>query len=574
MPVGSISVGTRFSVNGAKMRDTRRIFVKHLSKLSFLSLTAMLLSSGSVFALESAANRQVAQATDEEGRDEKGRRVEEAPPKNAPEPDAGGTRNKGGEGKKEPDKRPARAKGEDTKKPPRAEREKEDKEQTREKRRDRDTEAAPIEDRKQKPAKRSEDPPPPKEEKAATPPKNESPPAAEAPAEVGPQPTEKVEPKETKPTDAAVPDAERESRREQRQRSDEPAPRVVEPSADPDPAGAPQDSTAPPSKQEADAPAQADRKSAEPTASPAAPSQVKDIKELKAERKERKEDGGKRVVIEEPDNRVIVKEGTKSIIRADETERFRRLGGNTRREKRNGLDISVNIRPGGIEIFTETDDRGRALRRYRRDRSGREVILFDNRDYYRRHRDGSFIDAIIDLPPPRITIPRGAYIVDYEEASDSEVYDALSAPPLERIERSYSLEEVRRSPTLRDRMRRIDLDAINFAFGAWDVSPGQYPAMERIANAMNRVIERNPNEMFLIEGHTDAVGSDDDNLSLSDRRAETVAIILTQEFGVPPENLTTQGYGEQYLKISTEEPEVQNRRVAVRRITPLMSQAN
>lgn len=146
--------------------------------------------------------------------------------------------------------------------------------------------------------------------------------------------------------------------------------------------------------------------------------------------------------------------------------------------------------------------------------------------------------------------------MDYEEASDSEVYDALSAPPIERIERSYSLEEVRWSQTLRDRMRRIDLDAINFAFGAWDVSSGRYTALERIASAMNRVIERDPNEMFLIEGHTDAVGSDDDNLSLSDRRVETVVIILTQEFGVPPENITTQGYGEQYLKIRTEESEV------------------
>jgi outer membrane protein OmpA-like peptidoglycan-associated protein len=122
-------------------------------------------------------------------------------------------------------------------------------------------------------------------------------------------------------------------------------------------------------------------------------------------------------------------------------------------------------------------------------------------------------------------------------------------------------------------MRRIDLDVINFGFGAWDVAPGQYPALARIAKAMNRVIERNPNEMFLIEGHTDAVGSDDDNLSLSDRRAETVAIILTEEFGVPPENITTQGYGEQYLKINTQQAEQQNRRVAVRRITPLISRA-
>jgi outer membrane protein OmpA-like peptidoglycan-associated protein len=307
---------------------------------------------------------------------------------------------------------------------------------------------------------------------------------------------------------------------------------------------------------------------------PAAPSEVKDLKELKQERKERSEDGGKRVIIEEPDKRTIVREGNNTIIRHDETERFRRLDrGNTRREKRNGLDISVSVRPGGIEIFSETDERGRSLRRYRRDRSGREVILFDNRDYYRRHNDGSYLDAIVDLPPPRMSISRQTYIVDYEEASDDEVYEALSAPPVEELDRTYSMEEVRRSPMLRDRMRRIDLDAINFEFGAWEVTQDQYPALRRVANAMKRVIDRNPEEVFLIEGHTDAVGSDEDNLSLSDRRAESVSIILTEQFAVPPENMATQGYGEQYLKVDTEEAERQNRRVAVRRVTPLLSKS-
>ena len=91
---------------------------------------------------------------------------------------------------------------------------------------------------------------------------------------------------------------------------------------------------------------------------------------------------------------------------------------------------------------------------------------------------------------------------------------------------------------------------------------------------MLRAIRRNPNEVFLIEGHTDAVGNDVDNLSLSDRRAEAVASILTQDFGIPPENLTTQGYGEQYLEIPTQAPERRNRRVTVRRITPLLTGRN
>ncbi len=61
--------------------------------------------------------------------------------------------------------------------------------------------------------------------------------------------------------------------------------------------------------------------------------------------------------------------------------------------------------------------------------------------------------------------------------------------------------------------------------------------------------------MFLIEGHTDAVGTEEDNLSLSDRRAEAVAVALTEQFQIPPENLTTQGYGEQQLKVPVQGPD-------------------
>ena len=77
-------------------------------------------------------------------------------------------------------------------------------------------------------------------------------------------------------------------------------------------------------------------------------------------------------------------------------------------------------------------------------------------------------------------------------------------------------------------------------------------------------------DRLMVEGYTDAVGSDEDNLSLSDRRAESVAVALTEQFNVPPENLVTQGYGKQFLKIETPAPEEANRRVAVRRITPLI----
>ena len=89
---------------------------------------------------------------------------------------------------------------------------------------------------------------------------------------------------------------------------------------------------------------------------------------------------------------------------------------------------------------------------------------------------------------------------------------------------------------------------------------------------MLRVLERNPDEVLMVEGHTDMVGSDVDNLSLSDRRAEAVAEVLSETFGVPPENLVTQGYGKQYPKVDTLAAEPLNRRVAIRRIGPLMAE--
>lgn len=142
---------------------------------------------------------------------------------------------------------------------------------------------------------------------------------------------------------------------------------------------------------------------------------------------------------------------------------------------------------------------------------------------------------------------------------------------MERVQRLYSVDEVRRSARVRDIARRVDLDTITFEFGKDNVPDDEITRLEGVAKAMERLLSDNPAESFLIEGHTDAVGSDVANLALSDRRAESVAEALTNVFGIPPENLVTQGYGEQYLKVRTQKPERENRRVAIRRITPLVA---
>jgi len=294
-------------------------------------------------------------------------------------------------------------------------------------------------------------------------------------------------------------------------------------------------------------------------------------------RRERRE--GDRIIIEEPGDRTIIRQGNDIIIRHDENDRFRRLYGpdEVRVERRGpGEEVTTVQRPDGSEIITVRDEYGNLIRRVRREPAGREVVLIENRRSGIGVRPGyGYVEEdVLRLPPPRVTIPREEYIVETERASPSQIVEAFTAPPVERIDRAYTLDEIRRSQPLRERMRRVDLDTINFEFGSWELPPDQINALSVIADGLRQAISRNPNEIFLIEGHTDAVGSDEDNLTLSDRRAETVATILTQQFQIPAENLTTQGYGEQYLKVNTQGPERENRRVTLRRITPLLQGQN
>ncbi len=298
------------------------------------------------------------------------------------------------------------------------------------------------------------------------------------------------------------------------------------------------------------------------------------VDELRSLRRERVEDGGRRVIIEEPGNRFIVREDGREFIRHDDTLRFRRSyeDADVRVERRGDDEVTVLRRPNGVEIVTVRDSYGNLIRRVRRDPRGQETVLIEN-EYGGRPRDRRvFMEEVVELPPPRITIPRDKYIVEVERASPEDLYEAFTAPPVERIERRYNLDEVRYSRAVRERVRRVDVDTVTFDSGSWQLSPDQVGALRGVADAIRRTLDRSPDDIFLIEGHTDAVGSDVDNLTLSDRRAETVATILTERFRIPAENLTTQGYGEQYLKVDTQEAERENRRVTVRNITPLLRQ--
>ena len=229
------------------------------------------------------------------------------------------------------------------------------------------------------------------------------------------------------------------------------------------------------------------------------------------------------------------------------------------------------VRQNGAQIVTITNEYGDVVQRSRIDADGREVVLFY--DPYSEDdgpRPDYYDDPAEDLPPLELTIPRDRYIVDVEEPDEELYFDTIVAPPVETVERIYSVDEVRRSSRIRDKVRRIDVNTITFDFGSATISQAEVKNLQALADAVARVIKDNPGETFLIEGHTDAVGSNVANLALSDQRAESVATALSQYFDIPSENLITQGYGEEDLKVETQTENRENRRVTLRRITALV----
>jgi outer membrane protein OmpA-like peptidoglycan-associated protein len=274
------------------------------------------------------------------------------------------------------------------------------------------------------------------------------------------------------------------------------------------------------------------------------------------------EQRGSRIIIDLGGGRLYVEptvpdEGGRLLYGADNVDVKNLPGGRT---------LTTVYRSDGSEIVTIRNRYGDIVRRSKVLPNGREIMLIDNRfDEHDRPRE-----VIRDVAPPRVDIPRDRYVVDLSRASRKDVRRALTAPPVQRIKQGYSLDEVLRNEQIRAYSPRIDLDTITFDLGSATIGPDQMQSLLQLGQIMEEVIAENPDEVYLIEGHTDAVGSDYDNLILSDKRAEAVAVALSQNFDIPPENLVTAGYGEQYLKVPTQAAERRNRRATVRRLTELL----
>lgn len=259
---------------------------------------------------------------------------------------------------------------------------------------------------------------------------------------------------------------------------------------------------------------------------------------------------GDRVVVTNPD-------GSQQLIKDDDALLFQ-PGSNVQTERfQDGSTITTVLRSDGSRVVTIRDANLNILRR--------SVVYADG-------SSNMLIDDTTDVKPVQVsTLPPPARPIDYtSQMSEQQLRDALMREA--QTDRRFTLGQIRDIAQVRALVAPLDIQSITFDTGSAAITPDQAKQLSSLGQVIADSVKENPRELYLIEGYTDAVGSDASNLALSDRRAESVALALTEYFQVPPENMVVQGYGEQFLKVQTSDAERANRRVAVRRISDLIEQ--
>jgi formylglycine-generating enzyme required for sulfatase activity len=109
----------------------------------------------------------------------------------------------------------------------------------------------------------------------------------------------------------------------------------------------------------------------------------------------------------------------------------------------------------------------------------------------------------------------------------------------------------------------IDVYGINFDIGKAIVKPESYPIIEQISS----YLKEHPQMRVVIEGHTDNTGSDELNLKLSDKRAESIKTEIVKR-GINAGRMETKGYGSSkpVADNKTAAGRTQNRRVTIKKL--------
>jgi len=181
---------------------------------------------------------------------------------------------------------------------------------------------------------------------------------------------------------------------------------------------------------------------------------------------------------------------------------------------------------------------------------------------FRKHVNDTDCDGVADKIDKCANTPKGAKVDEKGCSGDADgdgVYDGIdrcpNTPKGVKVDQSGCTET--ETEFLDTGM--FQTSEIRFETGKADIKPEPYPILDRVDTALAQW----PELKIEIGGHTDNVGTDENNQKLSEKRAQAVMeYLVTKHPDVAKVQFTTKGYGESTPIATNDTPEgrAQNRR--------------
>jgi outer membrane protein OmpA-like peptidoglycan-associated protein len=143
--------------------------------------------------------------------------------------------------------------------------------------------------------------------------------------------------------------------------------------------------------------------------------------------------------------------------------------------------------------------------------------------------------------------------VPIKNATANDLVEKLAPAENQPKTRSLGIRNIVPQPKSIDLVIQFDLDSAK-------LKPDSMPLLSSLVEAMKN--DRLAAIKFKVEGHTDAQGSEQHNLKLSQSRADSVMAYLTSQ-GVDKERLTGEGKGFSELLLPEKPKAAENRRVRI-----------
>jgi outer membrane protein OmpA-like peptidoglycan-associated protein len=169
-------------------------------------------------------------------------------------------------------------------------------------------------------------------------------------------------------------------------------------------------------------------------------------------------------------------------------------------------------------------------------------------------------DQILRALAPKKPLTRGLSMTPPAEpavnAAEGKFVDSLR----NRSTRSLSIGEREQIAAVAQTKPAIDLE-ITFDYNSANISKKSLSSVQALGKALSS--EDLKGATFVVAGHTDAVGGEEYNQDLSERRADAIKRYLTDKYGIAGADLVTVGYGKGKPKAGVAPTDPSNRRVQV-----------